>query len=172
MRKKLWFGLMLTILCIFTAAAPIAHACYKEADLMSTGDGDMIIEVGEEVVWMMHISTSNWWGTDDFTDVVVKDNLGAELEIDRIVSVSHGTVDIRLTGKSEKVHLTWYVGTLAPGERAHLYFEVSTDYNPGGKQEYTTPGWYELNSGPTAKYRVLGKRYSYEASNIWIEVLP
>lgn len=172
MKKKLWFGLVLSVLWIFTAVSPIAQACYKEAELMSTGDGDMIIEVGEEVVWMFHISASNWWGTDVWTDYVVTDKLGAELEIDFIANVSHGTVEIRLTGKSEKVHLTWYIGTLAPGERAHLYFQVSTDINPGGKQEFTSPGWYELNSGPTAKYRVLGEQYSYEATTLGIEVLP
>ncbi len=157
---------------VVTAVAPIAQACYKEATLISTGDGDMRIEVGEEVVWMMHISVSNWWGTEDFTDVVVKDNLGAELEVDDIVSVSHGYVEMTLTGKSDKVHLVWYVGTLTPGERAHLYFQVSTDINPGGKQEYTSAGWYELNSGPTAKYRQLGTLYSYEVPSIWIQVLP
>ncbi|MGD8506199.1 MAG: hypothetical protein PVF15_05985 [Candidatus Bathyarchaeota archaeon] len=171
MKKKLWFGLVLSVLWIFTAVSPIAQACYKEAELISTGDGDMIIEVGEDVVWLFHISVSNWWGTNDFTDVVVTDKLGAELEIDSPFNMTHGTVEIRLTGKSEKVHLTWYVGTLSPGERAHLYFLVSTDINPGGKQEYTTPGWYELNSGPTAKYRVLGEQYSYEANTlgIWVE---
>ncbi len=172
MRKSLWltFALILGVFFV-TQATPIAYACYKEARLVSTGDGDMRIEVGENVVWLMHISVSNWRSSGDYTDVVVKDNLGAELEIDSIDSVTQGTVDWYTTGKSEKVHLTWSVGTLAPGERVHLYFYVSTDHNPAGKQCYTSPGWYELNSGPTMKYMWQGHQDSYEASSIWIQVL-
>lgn len=168
--KFLFFALMLTVVCLIAQVTPIAYACYKEAELISTEDGDMRIEVGENVVWLMIISVSNWRSSGDYTEVMVKDNLGAELEIDSPFNMTQGNVEVRLTGKSEKVHLFWFVGTLAPGERAYLFFFVSTDYNPAGKQSYTSPGRYELNSGPTMIYMWQGHRHSYEADSIWITV--
>jgi hypothetical protein len=168
--RFLLFALTLSVVCLVAQVTPIAHACYKEAELIRTEDGDMRIEVGENVVWLMHISVSNWRSSGDYTDIKVKDNLGAELEIDSPFNMTQGSVSVRLTGKSEKVHLLWFVGTLAPGERAHLYFLVSTDHNPAGKQCYTSPGRYELNSGPTMKYMWQGHQHSYEADSIWITV--
>ncbi len=106
------------------------------------------------------------------TDIVVTDNLAAEIEIDRVSSVSQGTLEIRYTGRSEKAHLTWNVGTLQPDEWAWFTLEISTDLNPAGRQEYTSPGVYELNSGPTMKYYVDGIKYSLEIAPIIHTVVP
>lgn len=169
-KRFLLSALTLSVVCLVAQVTPMAYACCKEADLIRTEDGDMRIEVGENVVWLMHLIASNWRSSGDYTDVMVKDNLGAELEIDSPFNMTQGDVEVRLTGKSRKVHLFWHVGTLAPGESAHLFFLVSTDLNPAGKQEYTSPGCYELNSGPTMKYMWQGHSHSCEADSIWITV--
>ncbi len=168
--RFLLFALMLSVVYLTAQAAPLVYACSKEADLIRTEDGDMRIEVDENVVWLMHITVGNWRSSGDYTDVMVKDNLGAELEIDSPFNMTQGDVKACLTGKSKKVHLFWSVGTLAPGEEAHLFFLVSTDLNPSGKQCYTSCGRYELNSGPTMKYMWQGHQHSLEADSIWITV--
>ncbi len=169
-KRLLWTVLLLSVVCLMTQVTPLAYACHKEAYLIKTEDGDMRIEVGEDVVWLMHITVSNWRSSGDYTDVVVSDRLGAELEIDSPFNMTQGNIEARLTGKSLKIHLFWHVGTLAPGEEAHLFFIASTDLNPAGKQEYTSPGRYELNSGPTMIYMWQGHQHSYDAHSIWVAV--
>ncbi|UCE28645.1 MAG: hypothetical protein JSV85_05040, partial [Candidatus Bathyarchaeota archaeon] len=95
-------------------------------------------------------------------NVVVTDRFGAEIEIvDPFPFViTHGNVSYETKGKSEKVFLTWNIGMLAEGETAILIFEISTDLNPAGKQEYTSPGCYELNSGAVLKFTYNGIKYS------------
>lgn len=175
MRKLLLFALMLGVLCLTQVPSPV-HACHKNVTLVSTGDGDMIIETGEEIVWTMVIYVRNigqfGTGGQTWTNVVVTDRFGAELEIDGTPSASKGTVDVRLTGKTEKVHLTWYIGDLVWDEWAQLTLTVSTDVNPGGQQEYSDSGSYELNSGAVVKFKVDHKQYSLELPSILIEVLP
>jgi len=169
-RKLVLLSLILGVL-IATQAMPAANAWYKRAYFVSDGDDDGIIETGENVVWVIEIYVYNDVGSM-MTDIVVTDNLAAELEIDSLDQVTQGTVSWYTTGKSEKVHLTWDVGTLTPETAAYILFKVSTDLNPSGKQEYTSPGEYELNSGPTVKYRVNGVQYSFEIPPIMITVLP
>jgi hypothetical protein len=150
----------------------------KHADLISTGDGDLVIEVGEDVVWLMVIEVENTlaWTMED---VVVTDRFGAEIEIDNFapgdtIPATRGSASYFTKGKSDKIFLTWEVGDLAPGETAVLAFEVSTDTNPGkGKgeplQEYTSPGHYELNSGAVLKF--IGEHdYLYSDHTASIEV--
>ena len=163
--------LALTLIVLVTSQVATANAWYKRAWLISTGDGDRILETGENIVWSITIYVYND-GDSDMTDMVVTDNLGAEFEIDKIKKVTQGTVDWYTKGKSEKVHLTWDVGTLLEGEGAWLSFRMSTDLNPAGKQEFTSPGEYWLNSGPTAKWYVNGKKHSEEIPPIMITVLP
>jgi len=95
-------------------------------------------------------------------NVVVTDRFGAEYEITDPfpILITHGNASYETKGKSEKVFLTWNIGTLAEGETATLIFEISTDLNPAGKQEYTSPGCYELNSGAVLKFTYNGKKYS------------
>jgi hypothetical protein len=91
------------------------------------------------------------------TDVMVKDNLGGDLGL-ADTSTTVGTVNTWTTGKTEKVHLTWDVGDLAPGQEESLKMTVYTDVNTGtgngkkpGHQEWTSEGEHCLNSGATAK---------------------
>src|SRR3990170_4674519 len=78
--------------------------------------------------------------------------------------------DIYWTGQSVKVHFKWYIGSMSAGSTKTIYLVVSTDTNPSGKQEYTSPGCYALNSGATVKARYNGAQVSATASSIWINV--
>lgn len=187
MRKKLlWFALMLSVLCV-TQATSTVNACYKNAELLGTGDGDMRIETGEEIVWQMKIVVANLGymgtGVEPWTDVVVRDRLAAELEIDSIDGAEKGPkgsmvpivpdVTIELSkGKMKQYRLTWDVGTLVVGEYAILYFTVSTKLNPKGWQEYTTPGWYELNSGVVIKFMFASPYTNYKSEQHTEETPP
>jgi len=59
------------------------------------------------------------------------------------------------TGRTHKAHFAWTIGPLASGANTGITIGVSTDTNPAGKQEYTSPGLHclhELNSGATLKF--------------------
>ena len=161
------------------------------------------IKANTEIQWKAAMSITNPFSYT-MKNVTIKDNFGAELEIDQVmaspdtnldgivdifdlrrVATKYGTwledrdqwdpvadinkdghVDMRdlsvvaksygltlwLTGRSEKVHLFWYIGDLQPGETARITILVSTDLNPAGHQEYTEPGIYEMNSGATLRF--------------------
>lgn len=165
MRKKLWIALMLGVL-VFLTQASMAFACRKSVEDIDDGpwdvlpgDGDGIVEVGEYVEFSMRIGISAYRG-DDWFNVMVYDRISAELDIISIDSVSQGSVEYYRNPGGKKVktkgatELVWHVGDLAEGEGAQLYFTVATNLNPAGKQRYTSPGTYELNSGPTLKCNV------------------
>lgn len=88
--------------------------------------------------------------------------------------VEFGDFVIMWTGNSVKVHFMWEVGSMSAGETRKIWLVVSTDTNPAGHQEYTSPGCYALNSGATVKAILAstGKQFSAETPSIWIRVLP
>lgn len=76
------------------------------------------------------------------------------------------------TGKSTKVHFMWEIGDMDPDEERVLFLVISTDLNPAGKQEYTSCGDYELNSGAVVKALrdCNGKKVTAETDSIMISV--
>jgi len=82
--------------------------------------------------------------------------------------------DIHWTGRSVKVHFQWNIGDMnaVTGMSQTIFLVVSTDTNPAGHQEYTSPNCYELNSGATVKAIVdsTGKQFSATAPSIPIGV--
>jgi hypothetical protein len=127
--------------------------------------GPHIVPINTDYHWDFEISVSNH--KLDFTmyDVQIWDRFGAEIE-------GHGDPDtggvgstkITLKGRSEKIFLHWKVGDLVePGEpgisSATLTWDISTDENPKGWQEYTSPTPcgdppYEMNSGAVLKFKM------------------
>jgi uncharacterized repeat protein (TIGR01451 family) len=72
---------------------------------------------------------------------------------------SKGTETFVFRGATDKIYITWNIGTLLPGETAVMRMPVFTDRNTGvnkkspkGHQEYTSPGHYILNSGAVVKW--------------------
>jgi hypothetical protein len=146
------------------------------------GDRDGIIEVGEVWVFGLMIQVTNS-STEPIYDVIVEDRFGAELMLYPgsvfPLLITAGSADIDYQGNSDKMFLTWNVGYLGPGVTATLKFDVQTDINPGGNQEYTSCDCYCLNSGPVAKGsvawtdpsgRVRYQQVSAEAAPIYITV--
>ena len=124
------------------------------------GEPNGIIDLGEKWYFVLEIIVTNP-SSVTVTDVIVKDNLGGDLELNDWLE-STGTFTYWTTGKTEKVHLVWTVGDLAPAQSETLSLLVSTDMNtghgngknpkfPDGHQEYTSEGEHCLNSGATAK---------------------
>lgn len=137
--------------------------------------------VGEDIHWGIRITIAlpgDWGGPIE--DAVVTDRFGAEWELpdhdpstpawDPIM-ITQGTAGYTTKGTSNKVFFTWEVGTLAPGEMAEIRFEISTDLNPAGHQEYTSPGCYELNSGAVLKFMFEGHQESVYTLPIAVVVI-
>jgi hypothetical protein len=123
-------------------------------------------------------------------DVIVRDKngdpvasghvngLGVEFE-GKFASGDQDTFAIEWTGKSCKVHFKWIIGAMEENESKLIYLVISTDINPGGHQEFTSPCTHYLNSGATVKvYKIKQYRcwryfvliYSYTTDPIEIKV--
>jgi hypothetical protein len=140
-------------------------------------------------------------GPDPEPDLTYTFDYGKDTEVERItpgqdVSVDgvNGTVDkgdmfkepfgggitfddfrIFWTGNSCKVHFMWTIGAMGAGDTEVIYLVISTDLNPAGHQEFTSPGTAFLNSGATVKgfVEVNGRlrQVSAEADPIEIKVV-
>jgi len=92
-------------------------------------------------------------------EVVVKDRFGAEIEFavtdasDSCIA-SQGIATSITKGGSDKIFLTWDVGTIADGDFETLVCSMQTDTTPGEEQSYTECGRYEYNSGANVKFVV------------------
>jgi uncharacterized repeat protein (TIGR01451 family) len=130
---------------------------YPDGDLLDADALPMFTDIQFNLIITV---TNN--GDDPITGIVLKDNLGADLEIHG-GTFSQGDLPQVTTSKAKKSpqqRIEWSLGDLAAGETATLTLVVSTDINPGnsssknpkpGKQEYTSPGEHTLNSGASAK---------------------
>jgi hypothetical protein len=174
MKKSFAFstiGIALIALALATSLATPVMACTKTLVDYTDQDGDGIIEVGEKVHFEIDIKTHNY---ESITaeNVIMQDRFGAELEV--VDWTCEGTYEedpvFYTKGKSEKVFLYWYIGTHEPGEEAIIHLTMATDLNPAGKQEYTSPGTYTLNSGAVVKKIYDGVKYSWETGQLTIEV--
>lgn len=136
------------------------------------------VPLGTKVYWDLSIYVKNR-NTYTIENVVVKDRLGAELELrlddpenEGITPLcTKGTWSYETKGNSDKVFLLWEIGNLGPGEDAELVLTVATDLNPAGKQEYTSPCWHMWNSGATIKWIYDGKQYSKSTDAEWVKVV-
>jgi hypothetical protein len=157
------------------------------------GDGDGIIEVGEEWQFNVVLEVTNV-SIGEVTEILLKDNLGGDLRINAVLWESgnwvtvtqptakhkrdnvttYGPFTIEWTGKTKKAHIYIDVGDLDPGEwSGYFQLDISTDVNPGGHQEWSSEGPTELNSGATAKGLLQGW-YEVESTTapIEVDVLP
>lgn len=73
------------------------------------------------------------------------------------------------TGKTHKIHFQWIIGTIEPGEIS-IIIGVSTDYNPGGQPEFTSPCEHVLNSGAALHARCRGRRISAYSDRLCVKV--
>ena len=111
-----------------------------------SGDGDSDIEVGEIWEFTLKITVTNT-GPGTLTNVFVKDPLPAEFKVTD-TNPTDGVVFVDTKGRTEKPFIEWTIANLPPGMEM-LTFVIQTDQNPKGHQEYTSPGFYDLNDGAT-----------------------
>jgi len=135
---------------------------------IADADGDGIIEVGEIITYTFHFTVSNNSG-EDWTNVVVKDNFAADLDVTDPLDPD---VTLTLKGNSAKESLSWNVGSLVDGASAELVLTAVTDLNPAGHQEYTECSYHDINSGATLKYKdENNKQQSASTESITVSVL-
>jgi len=149
--------------------------------IMNGGTGDeQWYPKNQRIRWPVEFYVLN--NTDEeWTDVVLTDHFGAELEIPdmeyELDGVTHEIEEIgvgnlnkepdvdangigfyKSKGKSEQLRFIWDIGELPAGEDHTLTFYVATDLNPGqGKKdlpkwEFTSCGVHALNSGASLKW--------------------
>jgi len=73
------------------------------------------------------------------------------VRFDGCVACDTDTFHVFWTGRSCKAHFEWTIGPMEKDESKIIYLVVSTDVNPGGHQEFTSPCTHYLNSGATVK---------------------
>jgi len=167
MRKIVGLFAALMFLCVVLSALPVSAGvpfCWFNKYINVCGrwikaPTQVTAPMGIDCYALIGIAVSP---PETIDNVVVTDRFGAEIEIIEPFPrmITHGNAFYETKGNSEKVFLTWNIGTLLKGETAILIFKISTDLNPAGKQEYTSPGCYELNSGAVLKFTYNGKQYS------------
>lgn len=141
-------------------------------DIVSSTESDPYnVPMYTDVHWLLLIEIENIPGDDITTmdEVVVKDNLGGDLEMHLCISgcpytgkvliqPPSQTPTVNKKGNTDKLQLSWALSDLSDDDLTRLYLEISTDINPGQgkkavkKNEYTSDGPHDLNSGATLKF--------------------
>jgi hypothetical protein len=106
------------------------------------------------------------------TDIYVKDVIPAEFHVE-VVSYDRGEVELTPLGVGE-MHATmleWWIDELQPNETALLVFETTTRLNPAGKQEFTSPGIYILNTGYEIHWTYDGEDYEAVSGKYVVEAI-
>jgi len=78
------------------------------------------------------------------------------------------------SGQTHKVHFEWYIGELKAGKTITVTIGISTDLNPGGKQEFTSTCEHCINSGAVLKAiwkdRCRCRYISAESEQLYVKV--
>ncbi|MGB9681458.1 MAG: hypothetical protein ACP5K2_05675 [bacterium] len=130
-------------------------------------NGTFKVPLKQYAEWKIIIRLSS---TIPIDNVVVTDIFQPQLGIqDPPIKVSRGTVNYT-PGPGRQTTITWTIGNNFSGD-AELILKVYTKLNPGGQQEYTSPGTYYLNKGATLNYTLGETRYSVTTGEILVIVL-
>jgi len=132
-------------------------------------DGPEVVPTHTPQEWTVTIRAWNPFD-ETMTDVRVEDRFGGEFAVEEL-AVEKGDVEYKYRGKTEKVYLRWDIGELEPGEMVELVLHVTTDHNPAGKQEFTSPGTYTLNSGAVLKGNLYGHQVSYVSEQLYVTAI-
>jgi len=153
----------------------VPYAGFSKQVVRCTEDDPYNVPWHMDVHWLLLVQVVNVEddAIDEMTDLVVKDNLGGDLEVHTSYNEgdypgkvfinpppTSGTLDIVEKGNTKKLKLTWedIDDIINDGDSESIWIEVSTDVNPGqakktdGVNEYTELGPHDLNSGATLKF--------------------
>ncbi len=105
--------------------------------------GNMSVKTHTLEYWTFRITLKNYGSGDNFT---VRDTIPAEFNVSSVYP-SSGTYTVESgSGNMGSTKLNWYVH-VGSGEEEYIDVTVYTRLNPAGKQEFTSPGDYNLNDG-------------------------
>ncbi|MHA2392576.1 MAG: hypothetical protein ACXAEX_11590 [Promethearchaeota archaeon] len=124
----------------------------KQAFLVSTENGDNIMEVGEEIVWKISIIVENTFD-GEMQDVVVTDIIPPHLSVCEMESYTNkeSFKAVKKGNGNGVTHVTWDIGSLASKKVAVLELIIDTS-GKVGKPYHKGPGCYHLNSGAKLKF--------------------
>jgi hypothetical protein len=105
--------------------------------------GNISVSTHTEEMWEYMIVVEG--GADSNCTIVVKDVVPGEFEI-LSITASTGSYVTWQTGKA--THYEW---TFTPSGYDTLTVSIRTKLNPAGKQEFTSPGYYDLDDGAEIK---------------------
>lgn len=119
--------------------------------------GPRVVTTGIRAEWTFYFVVKNT-SEEIMRDVELTDRFGAELESSDLYDVSYvygspeWTFEQFTNNAGTQDRFRWWIDELAPLERGLLVLTVTTKVNPAGKQEYTHPGTYTMNSGAVLKW--------------------
>jgi hypothetical protein len=95
-------------------------------------------------------------------NIEFKDTFPAEYEVERYATTMGEATVGPVGGGNSATRVEWEVEDLPFGETARLIMLVSTRPNPGGNQEFTSPGIYDLNPGVNTKWDYMGDDFEVD----------
>jgi len=161
---------------VWVGPEPDAFISLEQWHIGNGTPGEEWVPLFTKIKWTVTFYVPNNSG-NDWTDVVLRDRFGAELDVYGTTYTLNGDThditplpilqitknppgDAQGVGfhyskakKMPQLRITWYIDDLDAGEMETLSFNVVTRLNPGGNQEFTSPGLHILNSGAVLKWR-------------------
>lgn len=126
----------------------------------------MFTEVEWRVVIVLRALDAN-----GVTDIEVKDIFPAEYSINNVLT-NMGTFTVEPTGGGNSAtEVKWNIDALPYGAAARLVVILSTELNPAGIQEFTSPGTYDLNPGVNVHWTWDGGNYEWEGLDFQVEAI-
>lgn len=175
-----WANILLNVRGLTEDFADGVHNFYSiEPDLetLESLRPTQVIQKFAEGPVAVPLHTIEWWNITylvtnindyEISDVIVKDNFGANLNV-TLISSTKGDYYQYTNKPGNQYRFKWEIGNMAPLETVSLKLNISTGLNPAGKQEFTEPGLKVLNSGATVKWKDNnGKKDSAETGQIFI----
>lgn len=144
-------------------------------DIYEVCDPDAV-PLGEEWYLDMTITVHAWDDLTPDTDIYVEDGIGADLVVDEYTA-SSGDVDDFQPGngkcknKMSATKIGWTIDDPTTCEDYTLDIVVHTDLNPKDKQEYTSIGEHELNSGPEVWFTYNDTLYMLQGPPVMVTVV-
>lgn len=129
-----------------------------------------------EVTFDMTITVHAWDDLTPDTDIYVEDGIGADLVVDAYTQSSGNANDFKPgngkgKNKMSATKIGWTIYDPEVCEDYTLDIVVHTGLNPKDKQEYTSTGEHELNSGPEVHFTYDGTLYILQGPSVMVTVV-
>ncbi len=124
----------------------------------------------------MTITVHAWDALTPGTDIYVEDGIGADLVVVGFTASSGEADDFnpgngKGKNKMSATKIGWTIDNPTVSIDYTLDIVVQTSKNPKGKQEYTSTGEHELNSGPIVYFTYAGTLYMLQGPPVTVTVV-